>query len=168
MRNVMNENFQNNINSKLYEEINQMYPYGQFPDKYTKKIKERNLNNPNIFEYHYNNNNYNFSKVETQKFNKENNNNNNSHTNTTTNNNNAFSDLSKILPLITSFKDKKNMDSSSIFNIILPMIAGNKSKEISTLMNLFTSNKTKEDTHKLRTDFPKSNFPPIDTFEKVE
>jgi len=145
----MNSEYNSN---KIIEDISNMYPYGQFPDKYTKKNKEKDLNNPNIFNYTQPSSTT--QKVEIESVKKE--------------PARQSSDISKLIPLITSFKNNKKIDSSSMLDMFLPMLLGNKSKDITTLLKLFNSSKPQPQHNIIHTDFPKSNLPPIDSFERVE
>ena len=99
----MNSEYNSN---KIIEDISNMYPYGQFPDKYTKKNKEKDLNNPNIFNYTQPSSTT--QKVEIESVKKE--------------PARQSSDISKLIPLITSFKNNKKIDSSSMLDMFLPML----------------------------------------------
>ena len=141
--------------TNLYKEISKMYPYGEFPTKYIKKQKNTNLDNPRISNYYKDEN---FPKETTSQQN-----------HTQQNNQTQKFDFNTILPLITALSSDKK-DTSSILTTLLPIIAGNKAKEIGGILKLFTSknqNNTKKQDNYIETNITSTDYKPIDSYEKI-
>ena len=138
------------MENSIYQEINKMYPYGEFPSQYTKQHKTTNINNPKILNY-----------VKDQPQPKE-------HEQQSINTSKL--DFNTILPLITNISSG-NKDKSSILSSILPLIAGNKSKEINSILKLITNTKTKpsqaQNDNYISTLIPPSKYNTIDSYEKI-
>jgi len=131
---------------KQFDNISQMYPYGDFPHQYTKKNKEVDINNPRIFNY--------TTEHSTQKENK-----------IEENPPNNF-DINKLIPILTGLNKKEK--SSNIMSDLLPLLLGNKSKEFSTLFKLLNNKKTELKPIKTSNTFPPTQFKNIDSYKKIE
>ena len=142
-----------NTDNKLLQDISKMYPYGEFPSQYTKKQKNTDINNPNILNYVRENTETNPPQPTQQQTSKTNN-----------------LDLNSLLPLITTLSNGKKMDSTSILSTILPLIAGNKSKDINSILKLLNTKSNKHDTsfetyH--NQEIPPSAYKDITSYERV-
>ncbi|MBE5735372.1 MAG: hypothetical protein E7361_02885 [Clostridiales bacterium] len=142
----------NTINNQL-EEINKMYPYGQFPSKYTKKQKEPDNSIRNAFNYYTPDK---FEKIQTM---------------TTEKKEEALPqkeiDLKNILPLLTALSDHKKPNSSDLLSTILPLLLGKKSKDIVPLLKLMNNKSNNIDSVKKANSLPLSKYDKIDNYEKA-
>ncbi len=147
-----------NYNTQI-DEINKMYPYGQFPTQYTKKQKEADINKSSTYNYYTNEkfNELNSIKVETM--------NNQSKPKESQNSN---INIQSLMPLLSNLTDHKKMDSMQLLSTVLPLMLGKNSKDITSLLKLF--GKKPEPQHDDRHEpkpLPKSNYNPIDSYDRA-
>ncbi len=143
----------NNINNQ-WQEISKMYPYGEFPTQYTKKCKEADINNPNIFNYH---------NIQTKD--------NNISTLSSPPEDRGNLEMSKLIPILAKMKDKKEMKTQDMLNLILPLLLGSKSKDINSLLKLLGSGEKKVESQQLAersTPIKTPQYPPIDSLKRID
>ncbi len=147
-----------NFSYNSIDEIKKMYPYGQFPHQYTRKQKEMDINNHNTYNYYTNDK---FEKVSTMSVDKSN--------EPEPNNHGKGLDIKTLLPLISSFTDHKKLSSGDMLNTILPLMLGNKSKDISAILKLFNKKNDDSTNHQQtkKIDLPPSPYKEIDTYDKA-
>ena len=143
-------------NNNIIENIAKMYPYGQFPHQYTQRQKEIDINNLHVCNYYTNDK---FDKVSAMNI-KEGDKNN-------TNKNNNIN-IQSLLPLLTSFSEHKKLSSNDMLTSILPLIMGNKSKDITALLKLFNKNHSTNKTELVKkVDLPPSEYNSIDSYDRA-
>ena len=144
------------INNFPINSHNTEYPYGNFPSQYIKKQQNDTKNNQTLNYY-----------TET-KFNNATQNNTNNHSQQDTHNHLNF-DINSLLPIITALTNKDKPNNKSLITTLLPLLAGNKAKDIGALLKFFenkTTNKINDNNFK-ETILPASIYNPIDTYERI-
>ena len=132
-------------NNSFYsnENISTMYPYGEFPTKYTKNKSSLETKTNTI----------NTQGIDTEKHNEE---------------KPSSTNFDKLLPIITALSSGKKMESGDLFSSILPLIAGSNAKQITPLLNLLnTKNSKNKFTQDNQKPLPPSNYNSIDSYERI-
>jgi len=136
----------NKINDKeenkqeISKELNDMYPYGKFPIRYTKNGQEtiRKQSENRFLNIEEN------KKTEENKMN--------------------FSDLGNLLPLIQIMSSGKKKDNNQMFEL-LSKILFKDNPELQKLLKLFPHTNNKE--IKPKTEFPETNTISISSLKKI-
>ena len=128
--------------------IDSEYPYGEFPHKHTKNGQKQ------YFEA--------LTQGGEQLVSSESFSNNNVAPQIETTNNQL--DISKLLPLIKLMGNKKNISSSDMLQLVLPLMGGNVS-QMTEILNLFNKDSSSEEVAE---DIVINSSTPIDKYERIE
>lgn len=144
LSNLKSKENQDNI-TEIPKEIQDQYPYGQFPIKYTKSGQETiRKQSENRFSY---------TESESQKENKP-------------NSNNDINQLGLIFPLIQSLSGQKKepKDLMQIFGKIL----FKDNPELQKLFSLIPKTKTKSESESINENFPNTNKVNINSLKRID
>ena len=131
--------------------IDQEYPYGKFPTKFTKNGQQK------YFEQLTNG-------VEEERIVNTQQTTNSSEQNINSNTQNGF-EISKLLPLLKLMGSKKNINSTDMLQLLIPLLGGSDSSQIADIMSLFSGKDTHEEKEE---DIEISSSPKIDEYVRVE
>lgn len=131
--------------------LNEEYPYGKFPTKYTKNGQQKYFEELTSSVHEI--------QVDTLSAPQPIQNQDSQY-----NQNNSF-DISKLLPLIKMMSGKKNMSNNDILQMMIPLLGGGNASQISDIMQLFNKEQPSEE---IVEDLEKSSTMNIDDYKKVE
>ncbi len=142
-------------NEQLIKTISDMYPYGQFPSQYIKS--NQNKDNVNLYtQEKFEQNNVNIQSL------------NESNTNNTQNNNEKSNiTIQALLPLMNKLKNKEKMNSTDLITNLMPIIAGNRGKDIGAMLKLLTPNDSDVVHTNNQETLHSSKYKSIDSYERV-
>ena len=128
--------------------IDNEYPYGNFPHKYTKNGQKQ------YFEALTQGDE---QMVATESISA-------SNSQVQPDNSNNTLEISKLLPLIKLMGNKKNISSSDMLQLVLPLMGGNMS-QMTEILNLFNKESVNDEVAE---DIIISSSTPIDKYERIE
>jgi len=134
--------------------LNDEYPYGKFPTKYTKIGQQKYFEQLTSDNLEDKVSVMNTTNVESQ-------NNDNSQY---SNQQNSF-DISKLLPLLKMMSSKKNISNNDMLQMMLPLLGGENMSQMADIMQLFNKDQPTEEPAE---DIEKSPTTKIDDYKRVE